>query len=519
MQRDTQRNRGAVWLIVLLALLGALVGAIVLYQTVFKDDRTAVTTGRVERFERLRSIVSASGEIRAKEFVDIQAEIAAVIVELPVQEGNPVKQGDILLRLDDLQPKFELDGIKALLAASESEATSAEVAVATAQATLAGEKTALANLKVELEQARITRDRTRATWQRKKDLFEKKLITSEDFDIADADNRLGDRKVEWAEARVEQGDADLRAAGTRVEAAQAALEGARRRVEGNRASVARHEDLLSKTVIRSPLTGIITKLNVEKGERAVPGIQSNPQATLMTIADMSVVEAEIKVDETDIVTVKLGMPAEVEVDALRDVKIPGEVTEIGQSPIQTTSGSGGGMSSNQEAKDFKVVVRLQQPPEALRPGLSATADIVTAVRERVLVLPLQALTMREVEIDDQGRYVPPKREEKKGGGAFDGTVASAAPANPPVESSSGQRQKKKELEGVFVTEDGLARFRPVKTGATGEMEIELLEGLAEGATVITGPYKVLRTIQEFDAVRVDDQKKDASELRLRKRRR
>jgi len=514
MQRDHQRNQGAVWLIVLLALFGAVVGAVVLYFAVFKDDRTVVTTGRVERMERLRSIVSASGEIRAKEFVDIQAEIAAVIVELPVQEGNPVQKGDILLRLDDLQPRFELDGTKAMLAAAEAEVKSAEVAVATSQATLAGEKTALANLKVELEQARISRDRTRSTWQRKKDLFEKKLIPSEEFDIADADVRLSDRKVEWAEARVEQGDADLRAAATRVDAAQAALEGARRRVEGSRASVARHEDLLSKTVLRSPLTGIITKLNVEKGERAVPGIQSNPQATLMTIADMSIVEAEIKVDETDIVTVKLGMPAEVEVDALRDVKIAGEVTEIGQSPIQTTSMSGG-MSNNQEAKDFKVVVRLQQPPETLRPGLSATADIVTAVRENVLVLPLQALTMREVDVDDQGRYVPPPREEKKSGGAFDGAVANAAPANP----GPGKRPKKKELEGVFLTEDGKARFRPVKTGATGEMEIELLEGLTEGATVITGPYKVLRTIQEWDAVKEDDQKKDVSELRLRKRRR
>jgi HlyD family secretion protein len=248
---------------------------------------------------------------------------------------------------------------------------------------------------------------------------------------------------------------------------------------------------------------LITKLNVEKGERAVPGIQSNPIATLMTIADMSVIEAEISVDEADIVTVTLGAPAEVETDALRDVKMQGTVTEIGQSPIQTTN-TGSSNNQNQEGKDFKVVIRLTSPPPTLRPGFTATADIVTATRTDCLVLPLPALTAREVEVNAEGAY-----------------VAAPEPVGDnlvPVVSAA-QRRDMKVLDGVFLLQDGKARFRPVKTGIMGEMDIEVLGGLQAGDEVVSGPNLTLRTLKEWDRIAVDEKRRAEDMQRLQRKRR
>jgi HlyD family secretion protein len=490
------RKRTIVWLSLLVVAGGGIAWSVLKGPT-----PTKVITAKAERVPKLRSIVSATGEIRAKEFVDIQAEVPGVIVDLPVREGDSVKKGDILLRLDDLQLKADEDAARAQLGAAEAEAQNAEVAIATAQANLVGEKTALTNLKVELEQARTTRDRAQSSWKRKKELFEGNLIGEEEYEVAAAEARIAQQRAEWNEARITQGEANLHAVETRVAAARALRDSACRRIDSARASLARASDLLSKTVLRAPLTGLITKLNVEKGERAVPGIQSNPIATLMTIADMSVIEAEIEVDETDIVTVALDAVAEVEVDALRDVKLEGRVTEIGQSPILSAST---GSTANQEGKDFKVVVRLLAPPPSLRPGFTATADIVTAVREDCLVIPLQALTAREVEIDAAGNYVPPKEPPPEGA---------------VVEASPSRRDQKKELEGVFLLQEGRARFRPVRTGITGEMDIELLGGLQAGEEVVSGPYQVLRTLKEWDRIEIDEKKQADDALRLRRKRR
>ncbi|GAB4157898.1 MAG: efflux RND transporter periplasmic adaptor subunit [Planctomycetota bacterium] len=481
--------------LVLWIAVAAVVGGGTTYGVLRPENPTEVVTTRAERVRTLKSVVSATGEIRAKEFVDIQAEVAGVIVDLPVREGDYVHKGEVLLRLDATQLEADRDAMKAQLESVKSDAKSAEVGVATAIANLAASETALANLRVDLEQARITKERSESSFQRKKELYRKNLIGSEEYEAAEAEARLAAQKLGWAEARVEQGKADRDAMRTRVDAAKAARDGARSRITAAEANLARAEDLLSKTEIRSPLDGLITRLNVEKGERAVPGIQSNPIATLMTIADMSVVEAELKVDETDIVTVALGQRAEVEVDALRGVKMPGVVTEIGHSPIQQ-DGSG------QEGKDFKVVVRLESPPESLRPGFTATADIVTATRENCLVIPLQALTAREVDLDENGAYVPPP---EPGSG-------------PPRERTAEQRARMKELEGVFLMVDGRARFRPVKTGITGEMDIEVLEGLADGDVVVAGPYQVLRTVKEWDRIAVDEKKRAEAEALLRRKR-
>ncbi|MCA8974408.1 MAG: efflux RND transporter periplasmic adaptor subunit [Planctomycetes bacterium] len=483
-------------LVVLVVVLAGGGGAT--WKALQPPEPTKVLTAKAEVVEELRSIVSATGEIQAQEFVDIQAEVAGVITEVNVNEGDSVEVGDILLRLEDRQLQSEVDSARAQVGSAEADAKNAEVGVATAEANLAAEKVVLASLALELEQARTTRDRADASWKRKEELFQRSLLGSEEYEVAVADARLTQQKLEWNKARIEQGEANVKAAASRVEAAKSVHAGALQRVVAAQAALARASDMLTKTVLRAPLSGLITKLNVEKGERAVPGIQSNPIATLMTIADMSVIEAEIRVAEADIVTVALGAKAVIEVDAMRDLEIAGVVTEVGQSPIQENTGG-----ASQEGKDFKVVVRLENPPAALRPGFTATADITTAVRQDVLVIPLQAQTAREVEVDAEDRYVAPPEP-------IDDSLV------PPLHA--GERKKTEELEGVFVMRDGRARFVPVKLGIIGDMDVEVLDGLATGDVVVIGPIKELRTLKEWDRIAVDEKRQRENVMRLRKKR-
>lgn len=450
---------------------------------------TLVVTTKTEKLAKLRSVVSASGEIRAKEFVDIQAEVAGVIQELKVREGDSVQAGDELLRLEDLQLKAEEASARAQVGAAEADVTNSEVGVQTAVASLAAEQQALANARLEREQSATSAERAKASFARKQELHQKQLIGSEEFEVSAAEARLAEQRLQWSTARIAQSEAGVKVAETRVAAAQAGLGAARQRLESARAGLARASDMASKTVLRAPLSGLITKLNVEKGERAVPGIQSNPIATLMTIADMSVIEAEIRVAEADIVEVEIGDLAEVEVEAMRDVKFAGKVTEIGQSPIQdATSGS----SQNQQSKEFKVVVRLLEPSPSLRPGFTANARITTAERTDVLVVPFQAQTARELEFDDAGRYVP--APEPKPGDAE--RVLTAA-----------ERQRRKETKGVFVRRDGRAHFVPVTFGVIGEtQDVEVLAGLVEGDEVVLGPNAVLRTLKEWDRIELDEKR-------------
>jgi HlyD family secretion protein len=478
--------------IVVLVLVAAGIGGAV-WKSMQPSDPVQVIVAKVERLPLLRSVVKATGEIKAKEFVDIQAEVAGVIVEVLVKEGDEVEEGDVLLRLEDLQLQAEVDSARAQVGASQADARSAEVGVATAEANQAAEETALANAKVEAQQSQTSKERAASSFKRKQHMFESGLIGREAYEVAAAEARLGEQRLEFANARIKQAEANVRAAVTRVDAAKALKDASQRRLEAQRASLARTIDIASKTVLRSPLSGLVTACNVEKGERAVPGIQSSPVATLMTIADMSVIEAEIEVDEADIVAVKLGSPAIVEVDAIRDLELVGVVTEIGQSPIISTDA--------QKGKEFKVVVRLESPPEELRPGFTATAEIETATRTNCLVLPLQALTMRERERDEAGKLKVPDRP-------IEGEEVYAAEA---VIS----RTKKEEVEGVFLLVDGLARFRPVKTGITGDMDIEVLGGLRDGEEVIIGPFKALRKLSEWDRVEID-KKKQASAIAVRR---
>lgn len=443
-----------------------------------------VHVARVVRVPELKAVVNGTGDIRTKDSVDIQAEIAGVIVDLPVREGDRVEKGQTILKIDPFQTESQVRASRAALSGLEAQLEGQKFQVATAEANAARDEFNLKAAEVELLQAQTNLARTRELHGRERKLFESNLISPDQFEVTETQLKLDEARVDYAKARVAQVQAQLRAAQANIDFARASLQAIAQQVEASRSDLARAEDLLGKTVIRSPIDGVIVKLNVEVGERAVPGIQSNPIATLMTIADLRVIEAELKVDETDIVNVVLGQTGRVLVDALPETALTGKVTEIGNSPI---AGSGTG---TQEGKDFKVVLRLEDPPESIRPGMSCEADITTAVRKDVLVVPIQALTARDVEVDSEGRYVPPQPPRADG-------VAPVAAAEP-----SGKIWK--ELQGVFlVGADRRAHFRPVKVGILGETDAEVLEGLAAGDEVVVGPLQALRTLEEHAEVSVD----------------
>jgi HlyD family secretion protein len=257
-----------------------------------------------------------------------------------------------------------------------------------------------------------------------------------------------------------------------------------------RATLTHYADLLKKTTYPSPFDGVVTNLPVREGETVVIGIQNAQGSTLMTIADMSVITAEVKVDETDIVNVRLGQPAEVTIDAIPKKVFHGNVSEIGDNAIVRSSGVSTSQqtTASEEAKDFKVVVTLTDAPTDLRPGLSTTAKITTATRGNALSVPIQALTLRTKEqIEAQNN--PP------------GSVHAAPPAAKEVASKN---KKDDEVQGVFVIRSKKAMFVPVTTGITGTSDIEVLDGLKEGDEVITGSYKVLRTLRPGSSVKVDN---------------
>src|ERR1051326_4597198 len=301
------------------------------------------------------------------------------------------------------------------------------------------------------------------------------LIAKEAYDRAKADYDITAAQLNAAKARLAQADAQL--AQTLKQ-----RDGTQLRITQQRAGLTRAKDQFSKATIRSTLDGIITYLPVNEGEIAIVGVQNQAGTVLMTIADMSVITAEVKVDETDIVNVKVGQEAKIKVDALGDKQLVGHVSEVGNSALTRTGGtSSTTQGGSQEAKDFKVVVTLDNPPPELRPGLSATATIVTATRQQVLTAPIQALTIREFDPDDKTNSTDNKTDSNK-------------------KDSSGKttesNKKKVEKEGVFTIKNGVALFRQTKTGITGTTDIEIADGLAENDEIVTGPYQVLRTLKD-----------------------
>ncbi len=445
--------------VVLLAIVGF---------TVEQSRKGVVTvqTGKVVR-EDITSVVTASGEIKPKVQVNIGSQTMAKITHLYVKEGDRVKKGQMLAVLDNVQPAADVSANDSALNAARTDAVAAQAAVKTAGADLN-------SAEAEFEKAQLD-------YERAKNLYDAQLIAKADYDIKKAAMGTSTAQLGMAKAKLAQ--------------AIASQDSAQGRVKQNVANLRRVTDVLSKTEYAAPFDGVITNVPVREGETVVPGIQNAPGSTLMTIADMSVITAEVKVDETDIVNVQLGQPAEVSIDAIPKQKFKGTVTEIGRNAVLRSTGVSTAQttSSGQEAKDFKVVVALQDPPPNLLPGLSATARITTATRTTALAIPIQALTIRqrsELETDKKGKA----------------KAAVAAPVD---------AKAKEELQGVFVISNKKeAVFVPVTTGISGTTDIEVTQGLKEGDEIVTGSYKVLRTLRNGASVKIDNAatpKKEESE--------
>jgi HlyD family secretion protein len=313
-------------------------------------------------------------------------------------------------------------------------------------------------------------DHAKLDWERAQGLFKEALIAKSEYDM---------RKAAW-----ETADAGMAQAQARLAQAKAQKDSAERHIGQMKANLTHAADVLQKTTYAAPFDGVITNLPVREGETVVIGIQNSPGSTLMTLADMAVLTAEVKVDETDIVNVRLGQPAEVSIDAMPKRSFRAVVSEIGNNAIVRSTGVSTSQqtSASQEAKDFKVVVTLQDPPPDLRPGLSATAKITTATRGGILTIPIQALTARsqaDIEAARNGKR----------------SVQAAAPKG---------GEDKKEEQGVFVIRNGKAEFVPLQTGIAGTTDIEVVSGVKDGDEIVTGSYKVLRTMKPGASVKVDN---------------
>jgi HlyD family secretion protein len=449
------------WKKVLIGVVGVSAALIVLGVAVHESNKGVVTvqTGKAQR-QDLSSIVSASGEIKPKTYVNIGANAFGKITHLYVKEGDRVRKGQLLAQLENVQSAADVEATKASLEASRTDAVAAEANLNTAKA--------------DLNRAKADAERMRLDWDRAEGLYKAELIAKAEYET---------RKANWQSA-----EAGLAQAEARVAQAKAQLDSAGRHVAQTDASLTRASDVLQKTVYAAPYNGMITNLPVREGETVVIGIQNAPGSTLMTLADMSVITAEVKVDETDIVNVRLGQPAEVTIDAIPKKVFHATVSEIGNNAIVRSTGVATSQqaSASQEAKDFKVVVTLQDPPEDLRPGLSTTAKITTATRSNVVTIPIQALTIR-------------REEDLEAASAEKGSVQAAAP-----QKDASKNKKESEVQGVFVIRDKKAQFVPVQTGITGTTDIEVLSGLTQGDEIVTGSYKVLRTVKPGTSVKIDN---------------
>jgi HlyD family secretion protein len=448
------------WKKVLIGVGAALVLTILVAVTVYQSQKNLVTvqTGKVLK-ENLASVVSASGEIKPKTYVNIGANAFGKITKLHVKEGDHVKKGQLLAQLENVQSSADVNATRASVQAAETDAVAGDAALNTALA--------------DLNRAKSDANHAKLDWERAQGLYTAALIAKQDYDV---------KKAAW-----ETADAGLAQAEAKVAQAKAQKDSMDKHITQNEANLTRVADVLQKTTYEAPFDGVITNLPVREGETVVIGIQNSPGSTLMTLADMSVITSEVKVDETDIVNVRLGQSAEVTIDAIPHKIFHGLVSEIGDNAIVRSTGvaTSQATSTSEEAKDFKVVVTLTDPPEDLRPGLSSTAKITTATRANVVSIPIQALTVRT-----QADLAP--KDSGKG--------EVQASTTPPAEAS----KQKEEIQGVFVIHNKKAQFVPVDTGVSGTTDIEVVKGVQEGDEVITGSYKVLRTLKPGTNVKIDN---------------
>ena len=396
--------------------------------TAGSGDTVDVRSEAVE-LRDLAARVSATGHIEPKTSVDISADVSGRIVELTVEEGDDVDEGELLLVIDDARFRAALQRAEASLAEA-----------------MAREAQALGNA------GQALRD-----WERIRELKSSlpEMVTDTEFETAR----------------------------TRAEVQAAFQESARHGVEIARASVREAEDQLSKTVISAPMSGRVTRLNVERGETAVVGTMNNPGSLLLTVSDLSVMEAVIEVDETDIPDISVGDSTIVRIDAFGDREFTGRVTTIGNSSLRPRASLG-----SDQAIDFEVRIVLDDTDVELRTDLSATADVITDVRSQVVAIPIIALTLLDAE---EFEAIPNENSEQQ----------------------SLDAGNDDDVEGVFVIEDGLARFRPVDVGIAGDSYFEVLSGLDEGVMIVSGTFQVIRELSDGDPVRVDEEESSGGDVR------
>jgi HlyD family secretion protein len=385
-----------------------------------RNQATPVLTARVAT-QDIVSKVTANGKIQAENKVEMSALVQGQVVNLAVHEGDKVKRGDFLLQIDRNRAAAEEAGSSAALKGSLADRDSA---------------------KENMAQAERDFDRARRNWEAR--------ITSE---------------------------ADFQRAQSGLETARSALEAAQNRVDQMRAGLSANRDTLSKTTVRAPIDGIVTTLRVKAGEVTVIGTMNNPGTQLLTVSDMSTVEAVLMVDETDTPTVQVGQKALLNIDAYPGRTFDGLVTEVGNSPILKDDPDLQGLTTTSDAINFKVKVKVLAPPPGIRPGFSVTADIITGVKEKVAAVPLAALIVRD----------SPKGEKNEAG-------------------------KLKTEQGVYALRDGKVVFVSIKTGITGELMVEVVSGIPAGEEIVTGPFKALREIKDGDRVKtMSEKEKKAAE--------
>ncbi|HET9263264.1 MAG TPA: efflux RND transporter periplasmic adaptor subunit [Vicinamibacterales bacterium] len=421
-----------------------ILGAIVYANLRFKRSEGVTVNAEAVQKRRLESIVSASGKVQPKRSVNISADTSGRVTELAVNEGDRVKQGQFLLQIDPRNLRTRVESGQASLEAARS----------TAQ-----------QLRLRLEGAKAALKQAEDNHRRQVELSKGGLTTREQLERAE--NEL---RIRQSELRTQQQEVETQK--LRMEQERATLDSARYD--------------LHKVRIESPIDGIVTRRNIEAGETAIIGTMNNPGTVLLTIADMSVIETEIDVDETDIPSVHLGQSAKVTIDALPARTFTAKVTEIGNSPVQVT-----GQTATQ-ATNFKVVLTIDGEIPEVRPGFTCTAEITTAVRENAVAVPIQALAVRELTFDDKGQIVRQKKDERRGRSAIPSASAQELPKG----------HSRKEEEGVFVVRGTTVEFVPVKTGIAGDKYFEVLSGLKDGDQVVTGPFNSVRNLADGDAIKV-----------------
>ena len=436
------------WIIGVLAVVGIAGGV---YARSRQDKGTLVTAENLQRRD-LEALVSASGKIDPRRSVNISAQSIGRVTQIGVREGDRVKAGQFLLQIDPV---------------------SAQSVVRRDEAAVAGARTGLEQSRVTVQSARASLDVARQAYKRQQELWAAGLTTRE--------------TLEKAEAEVQMRDSD-------INARQQEIRTREEQVRQQEAGLVSSRYNLAQVRFESPFDGIVTRRNVEEGENVVMGTMNNAGTVLLTVADMSVIEAEIEVDETDIPLVQIGQKANVTIDAIEGKTFAGKVTEIGNSPIQAT----GTATGTRTATNFKVVVTLDDPAREIRPGFTCTAEISTSSKSNVVAVPIQALTVRELEYDRAGAVVPRLRPAPTSRFSFGAPKAETTVALP-TELPVGHTRK--EVEGVFVVRDGKAQFLVVQVGIAGERYFEVTAGAQEGDRVITGPFDSVRNLFEGDAVR------------------